>query len=56
MLPFSSKIKGYNGVITYSQKRGRKKMKYGYAQVSTRQQGQEGQLRQLEEERSDRVY
>lgn len=31
-------------------------MKYGYAQVSTRQQDLEGQLRQLEEERCDRVY
>ena len=31
-------------------------MKYGYARVSTRQQDLEGQLRQLEEERCDRVY
>ena len=35
---------------------GEKKMKYGYARVSTRQQDLEGQLRQLEEERCDRVY
>ena len=56
MLSYSSKIKGYKGVITYSQKRGQKKMKYGYARVSTRQQDLEGQLRQLEEERCDRVY
>ena len=35
---------------------GKKKMKYGYARVSTRQQDLEGQLRQLEEERCDRVY
>ena len=34
MLPRSSKIRGYKGVITYSQKRGQKKMKYGYARVS----------------------
>ena len=34
MLPCSSKIKGYNGVITYGQKRGQKEMKYGYARVS----------------------
>ena len=38
MLPRSSKIKGYKGVITYGQKKGQKKMKYGYARVSTRQQ------------------
>ena len=56
MLPRSSKIKGYKGVITYGQKKGQKKMKYGYARVSTRQQDLEGQLRQLEEERCDRVY
>ena len=56
MVSCSSKIKGYKGVITYGQKRGRKKMKYGYARVSTRQQDLEGQLRQLEEERCDRVY
>ena len=31
-------------------------MKYGYARVSTRQQDLEGQLRQLEEERCNRVY
>ena len=31
-------------------------MKYGYARVSTRQQDLEGQLRQLDEERCDRVY
>ena len=49
MAPCSSKIKGYKGVITYVQKRGLKKMKYGYARVSTRQQDLEGQLRQLEE-------
>lgn len=31
-------------------------MKYGYARVSTRHQDLEGQLRQLEEERCDRVF
>lgn len=31
-------------------------MKYGYARVSTRHQDLEGQLRQLEEERCDKVY
>ena len=31
-------------------------MKYGYARVSTRQQDLEGQLRQLEEERCDKIY
>ena len=56
MVSCSSKIKGYKGVITYGQKKGQKKMKYGYARVSTRQQDLEGQLRQLEEERCDRVY
>ena len=38
MIPYSSKIKEYKGVITYGQKKGQKKMKYGYARVSTRQQ------------------
>ena len=56
MAPCSSKIKGYKGVITYVQKRGLKKMIYGYARVSTRQQDLEGQLRQLEEERCARGY
>ncbi|MFL2062113.1 recombinase family protein [Marinilactibacillus psychrotolerans] len=31
-------------------------MKYGYARVSTRHQDLEGQLRQLEEERCDKIY
>lgn len=31
-------------------------MKYGYARVSTRHQDLEGQLRQLEEERCDKVF
>ena len=31
-------------------------VKYGYARVSTRQQDLEGQLRQLEEERCDKIY
>lgn len=33
-----------------------KNMKYGYARVSTRHQDLEGQLRQLEEERCDKVF
>ena len=33
-----------------------KKMKYGYARVSTRHQDLEGQMRQLEEEHCDRIY
>ena len=36
--------------------KGVKNMKYGYARVSTRHQDLEGQLRQLEEERCDKVY
>lgn len=36
--------------------KGVKKMKYGYARVSTRHQDLEGQLRQLEEERCDKVF
>lgn len=36
-------------------KRG-ENMKYGYARVSTRHQDLEGQLRQLEEERCDKIY
>ena len=35
---------------------GKKKMKYGYARVSTRHQDLEGQLRQLEDERCDKIY
>ena len=31
-------------------------MKYGYARVSTRHQDLDGQLRQLEEERCDKIY
>ena len=31
-------------------------MKYGYARVSTRHQDLEGQLRQLEDERCDKIY
>lgn len=37
-------------------KKGVKNMKYGYARVSTRHQDLEGQLRQLEEERCDKIY
>jgi len=37
-------------------KKGMKNMKYGYARVSTRHQDLEGQLRQLEEERCDKVF
>ena len=33
-----------------------KNMKYGYARVSTRNQDLEGQMRQLEEERCNRIY
>ena len=36
--------------------KGVKNMKYGYARVSTRHQELEGQLRQLEEERCDKIY
>ena len=36
--------------------KGVKNMKYGYARVSTRHQDLEGQLRQLEEERCDKVF
>ena len=36
--------------------KGMKNMKYGYARVSTRHQDLEGQLRQLEEERCDKIY
>lgn len=36
--------------------KGVKNMKYGYARVSTRHQDLEGQLRQLEEERCDKIY
>lgn len=31
-------------------------MKYGYARVSTRHQDLAGQMRQLEDERCDRIY
>ncbi|HBH6743952.1 TPA: recombinase family protein, partial [Enterococcus faecium] len=31
-------------------------MKYGYARVSTRHQDLEGQMRQLEEERCDKIF
>lgn len=37
-------------------KKGAKNMKYGYARVSTRHQDLEGQLRQLEEERCDKIF
>lgn len=36
--------------------KGVKNMKYGYARVSTRHQDLEGQLRQLEEERCDKIF
>lgn len=37
-------------------KKEAKNMKYGYARVSTRHQDLEGQLRQLEEERCDKIF
>jgi len=43
-------------MVKSKMKKGVKNMKYGYARVSTRHQDLEGQLRQLEEERCDKIY
>ena len=43
-------------MVKSEMEKGMKNMKYGYARVSTRHQGLEGQLRQLEEERCDKIY
>lgn len=43
-------------MVKSKMEKGVKNMKYGYARVSTRHQDLEGQLRQLEEERCDKIY